>query len=230
MFDRLVASAPPKSWSALGTLSSVAIHGAVLVLAVRATVGTGGGTGTVAVDTTMVFVEPRDESKAEEPPPVPALAAPEGFNVVIAPAAIPTSIPPNDLRETFDPRDYTGIGVERTGNAPLAFGTADVPSGGTWAEAAVDEKPEILSSPPLVYPDLLRQAGIEGSVLVEAIVDTTGRAEPGSIRVIQSANALFNPPALDVIARAVYRPGRVNGEPVRVLVNVPVNFSIRRRS
>src|SRR6267378_8679351 len=38
-----------------------------------------------------------------------------------------------------------------------------------------EERAEVLTSPLPVYPDLLRQAGVQGRVVLEAIVDTTGR-------------------------------------------------------
>ncbi len=40
--------------------------------------------------------------------------------------------------------------------------------------------PDLLSGPPLQYPELLRRAGIEGRVIVQATIDSTGRAEPAS--------------------------------------------------
>src|SRR5213083_2065240 len=47
-----------------------------------------------------------------------------------------------------------------------------------YAEAAVDERPEIVSAPPLEYPPALRHAGLQGRVTVQAVIDTLGRAEP----------------------------------------------------
>src|SRR2546430_5384748 len=49
-----------------------------------------------------------------------------------------------------------------------------------------------LSGPTLVFPELLRQAQLSGRVLVQAIVDTLGRAEPPSVKVIQSPNPGFD--------------------------------------
>jgi len=100
--------------------------------------------------------------------------------------------------------------------------------GQAFIEAVVDEKPERVSTPSLDYPDLLRQAGIEGTVVVEVIIDTLGRAEPGSLRVVQSTNKAFEIPAKDAVLKSLYRPGRVRGQAVRVLVQVPISFSIRR--
>jgi len=53
-----------------------------------------------------------------------------------------------------------------------------------YAEAAVDERAEIVSAPPLEYPPALRHAGLQGRVTVRAVIDTLGRAEPASLKVI----------------------------------------------
>jgi protein TonB len=92
----------------------------------------------------------------------------------------------------------------------------------------VEEQPVMLAHPTLRYPEVLRLAGIEGRVLVEAVLDTLGRAEPGSLRVTDSPNPLFDREALTVVAGSRYRPGRVGGQAVRVRIQVPVAFTIRR--
>ncbi len=229
MFDRLVASAPAKSWSLGGTMFSAVFHGILLYAVVRAGMGGGNGTSKVATDTMLVFVQPEEQQKAEvrPDPQLPEMAS--GFMTLVAPVNIPTDIPAVNLKEVFDPRDYSGVGKERLPSELLRSGS-EVGPGVAYAEAVVDEKPEIISSPPLHYPDILRQAGLEGAVMVEAIIDTLGRAEPGSVRIIQSASPGFDASAKDVILKSLYRPGRVAGQVVRVLVNVPVNFSIRKRS
>ena len=55
-----------------------------------------------------------------------------------------------------------------------------------YSEADVQEKPERLAGPAPVYPSILRQAEIEGEVIVEAIIDTLGRVEPLSLSVVQT--------------------------------------------
>ena len=95
-----------------------------------------------------------------------------------------------------------------------------------YLESVVEERPELVSGPELQYPDLLRQAGIQGRVLVQAIIDTTGRAEPRSVEVIQSPNSGFDQPSTDYVLRALFRPARVHGRPVRVLLNLPIDFKI----
>ncbi|HSD32501.1 MAG TPA: TonB family protein [Gemmatimonadales bacterium] len=94
-------------------------------------------------------------------------------------------------------------------------------------EALVEHPPELLVAPVPPYPARLRAAGVVGHVLVEVVVDTTGRPEPGSLRVVQSSNAGFDAAAVATIRAALFRPGRVWGRAVRVLVRVPVEFRLR---
>jgi protein TonB len=231
MFNGLVASAPAAHTapSALGVAASVVVHGLLIYAAVQATLGREPGPAVAEFDTSMVFIGA--EEQEEQVPAAPELRLdqlPSGFVALVAPVEVPTDIPPIDLTQRFDPRDFTGIGAERPVDVLRPPGPAAAGPRPMYAEALVEEKPEIISSPPLEYPPLMRQAGIEGSVLVEVVIDETGRAEPGTIRVVQSTHPAFEPPARDVVLKSIYRPGRMYGEFVRVLVNVPVTFSIRK--
>jgi len=95
---------------------------------------------------------------------------------------------------------------------------------------AVGEKPEILSGPPATYPEQLRLRGIQGWVLLQAVVDTQGRVEPASLRVISYTDPGFMPVARAQLLQTRFRPARLDGQPVRVLVRVPINFTLRVRS
>ena len=94
----------------------------------------------------------------------------------------------------------------------------------------MDERPELLSHPPLRYPEILKEAGIEGAVVLDAVVDTAGRIERGSVRIVTSTNALFDAAARETIAGSLYRPGRWGGRAVRVRVTQPVVFRLAGRS
>ena len=98
------------------------------------------------------------------------------------------------------------------------------PGNEVFMEAIVEEKPAVLSGPRLQFPELLRQAGIEGRVLVQAIVDTLGRVEPNSVKVLQSPNPGFDQSATNYVLKALFRPARVHGRAVRVLIQIPVDF------
>src|SRR6266568_2074391 len=95
-----------------------------------------------------------------------------------------------------------------------------------YAEATVDEPAEIVSAPPLEYPPALRHAGLQGRVTVQVVIDTLGRAEPASLKVIARPNTAFDESACAYVLHAVFRPARVKGRAVRVLINVPVDYKI----
>src|SRR5438309_4201473 len=93
-------------------------------------------------------------------------------------------------------------------------------------ESMLDERPVFVSGPPLQYPTLLRQAGIQGRVMVRAIIDTTGRAEPASVQVVESPHPGFNQAARNAVLQARFSHGRFRGRSVRVLIEFPVEFRI----
>src|SRR5204862_195074 len=110
-----------------------------------------------------------------------------------------------------------------------AQGNDIVPTGNeVFMEAIVEEKPAVLSGPTLQYPELLRQAQIQGRVLVQAIIDTLGRAEPPSVKVLQSPNPGFDQSAKSYVAKALFRPARVHGRAVRVLIQIPIDFRLKQ--
>ncbi|MGH7548061.1 MAG: energy transducer TonB [Gemmatimonadales bacterium] len=226
MFDVLIESKRsknPKKTLGVGFVSLV-IHTALIVAAVYATLQAGETDNSVRVDTAMVFIAQEQQQKPPEQQPVQLDVPLKGFQTVVAPEVIPTNIPPVNLSEKFDPKDYSGTGVEG------GLATGMVPTGNElFMEAIVEEKPSVLSGPQLQYPELLRQAGIQGRVMVQAIIDTTGRAEPSSVKVLQSPNPGFDQSARGYLLKALFRPARVHGRAVRVLINIPIDFKITAR-
>jgi protein TonB len=117
MFENLIESKRKKQKSLGQSITSVIVHILIIFGAVKATSGAAETLKNVIQDTTMVFLEPpkAPEPPPEQPPPEAVVAAnppPQGFQVVTPPADIPTEIPPVNLNEKFDPRDFTGKGVE----------------------------------------------------------------------------------------------------------------------
>jgi len=101
---------------------------------------------------------------------------------------------------------------------------------GAYLETEVDSQPQRISSPPLEYPRLLQQAGIEGSVLLSAIVGVDGKIEAGSVEILESTNEAFELPSKSLLERSVFRPGKVDGEPVRTRINLPIQFTLMSKS
>ena len=119
-----------------------------------------------------------------------------------------------------------GTGTGLSGLVPP--GIQSPPPGGVHREATVDEPPVVLTHPVLEYPALLRDAGIEGLVIFEVIIDSTGVPEPASLRVIEASHRGFVAAAARVVLGARFRPGRMWGQPVRVLIRQPIMFRLER--
>jgi hypothetical protein len=94
--------------------------------------------------------------------------------------------------------------------------------------SAVQEPPARLRSPMPVYPVGLLQDGIEGIVLIKAVIDTTGRPEPASVEAVVASNPGFVASAKATVLGSVWRPARVSGRKVRVVITIPITYSIRR--
>ena len=74
------------------------------------------------------------------------------------------------------------------------------------------------------YPDILRQAGIEGQAVVGFVVDTSGAVEPSSPRVLSFTHPLLEGPARAAVLRCRFSPGRLAGRVVRVQMQLALNF------
>jgi TonB family protein len=236
VFDKLVES-NPKNRKLGGTgsssLTSLVVHGVLIYGAIMATMKGAEVVQQQSMDTTLVFLteeEKPEEEKPEEPQLASLTPPPQGFQTVVIVTEIPTEIPPVNLNERFDPRDYSGTGVEGGIATGIAGGTGPVPTDlqQVFVEAVVDEPPIRLSGPPPVYPPLLKDAGIEGHVIIEVVIGIDGHPEPDSFRIIESTNKQFERAAKDAVMSSLYRPGRMRGQAVRVLVRQPVNFGLNR--
>lgn len=146
------------------------------------------------------------------PGPIPPISVPVPPRV---------EIPPTDYGVRFDPRLPFDYGRD----ASAGHGTV---GDGAWSIGAVEEPPVLLAGPSLAYPEGLRRAGISGRAIVQAVIDTLGRVEPASV-VVESALAVLEAPARTYVLGALFRPGRASGRAVRVLVRLPIAFTLAPR-
>ncbi len=73
------------------------------------------------------------------------------------------------------------------------------------------------------YPSLARRAGVQGEVVLQAVIGKDGRIE--NLHAV-SGNALLIKAALDAVSRWRYRPYLLNGEPVEVETQITVKFTM----
>jgi TonB family protein len=110
--------------------------------------------------------------------------------------------------------------------ALMAFGAAACATHRVETTVAFDEAPQPLWGPPLAYPESLMQARVEGSVTLQALVDTNGRIDRTSVRVLRSTNPGFEAPAVDMLLGTRFRPAYREGSPTVALIEIPVRFNL----
>ncbi|HEY7235684.1 MAG TPA: energy transducer TonB [Gemmatimonadaceae bacterium] len=79
------------------------------------------------------------------------------------------------------------------------------------------------------YPELLRQAGVEGSFVVEFVVDSTGRVDAKTLNFPTTAHPMFLKAVRDALLRSHYFPAELAGVRVRQLVQQQFSFVLVRR-
>lgn len=109
--------------------------------------------------------------------------------------------------------------VLRAPETALPLLPADIPT--------FDEPAAAIRQPQPRYPPALRLASIEGRVLVEFVIDTTGLIDPGSLRIVERTHQGFEAAALEALERSMFRPARVAGRPVRQRTLQSIAFRIR---
>jgi protein TonB len=77
------------------------------------------------------------------------------------------------------------------------------------------------------YPFSLLSMGVEGNVVVQFVVDSGGKADMRSLRVLRSTHELFTRAVRAVLPRLRFLPAEVGGSKVEVLVEQPFQFSVR---
>jgi protein TonB len=90
---------------------------------------------------------------------------------------------------------------------------------------AFDEPPVLIKFISPRYPDLARQAGIEGTVLIEVLVTEEGKVSEA--RVIQSdVTPAMEKAALEAAKHFLFKPAKQRTVPVRAHMAIPVRFTL----
>jgi protein TonB len=83
--------------------------------------------------------------------------------------------------------------------------------------------PTKVSNVPPVYPDIAKQARVQGVVVLEATISPSG--EVTNVRVVNGI-PLLNEAAMNAVRQWRYTPTLLNGVPVPVIMTVTVNFRL----
>lgn len=77
------------------------------------------------------------------------------------------------------------------------------------------------------YPAQLREQNIEGEVLAQFVVDTMGRVDMRTLRVLKSTDPLFTQSVREALVGLRYLPAELGGHKVKQMVQQPFTFSLR---
>jgi TonB family protein len=102
--------------------------------------------------------------------------------------------------------------LQQDPNAPKVESPAE-PIGGP---AAIQKK--------VIYPEIAKRAGIEGTVYVEATVDVNGNVS--STKVTKGVHTALDKEAAEAVAKTKFAPARAGGKAVPATVTVPIRFRL----
>jgi TonB family protein len=88
--------------------------------------------------------------------------------------------------------------------------------------------PRRIKSPQPEWPPGARQFGVTGALVVQAIIDRTGRPiRPTVLTPLPAATLTWA--ALEAVKEWRFEPSRLGGEPVSVYYNLTINYRLRSR-
>ena len=247
MFNVVVEHRKRRIWSARTVAISVGAHALVLVAVVAAAANSGPPPQRV-VEYDIGRLHEKAPVQPVQPPPPPLV---DHHPVVVkgrtlqlnTPTQVPTTITPPR------PDDVPVSATEFSGEGPIG-NVIGTPDPGPQPAPPVDPAPlrdfrtdvipaedaeqlPQLASPRDAqrllernYPPILRDAGVTGHTTVVLVIDRNGQVEPGSVTVRETTHDAFRDAAVRAAERFRFRPARVNGQPVAVVISIPIDWQI----
>jgi len=166
------------------------------------------------------------------PPPLTDAPPPPKVQVVqqVAPPAAAVPVPVPDAQAPEDQKIASqeelsaaspGVSNEGNDNLVVAPPSDELPKFGDYVY--VEELPEPVTKVAPAYPEIARDAGVDGTVMVQALVGKDGGVK--DTRVVKSI-PMLDAAAVAAVKQWVFKPALSNNKPVAVWVAVPVHFSL----
>jgi len=174
---------------------------------------------------------PKEEPKPPPPDVVMKAPPPKGFQVLTAPIKIPDVLPDIDLKKTItNEADFSVKGVAGGFAKGVVGGTPQpINSDQTYFEFQVEKQvAPAPGNPSPRYPDMLRSANVEGEVLAQFVVDTTGKADMSTFKVLKETHALFTQAVKTALPQMRFYAAEVGGKKVKQLVQMPFQFNLTK--
>ncbi|HEU6453411.1 MAG TPA: TonB family protein [Gemmatimonadaceae bacterium] len=237
MLATLIESKRTRSRNRGATAVSVIVHALVIILAAAVTAHASDGMSAARPKPPdVIYVEPPQHVQPEQHPSAPSHpetpSQPEiprlPYPIVDMPKTIPTDLPPvNPSLPPVDPGQFA-IGPRSNDNNPGAGRATSRSGSGTFTAWEVEKAVIPLSgNPKPAYPSMLQSAHVDGEVLAQFVVDTTGRVDMSTFRAIQATNELFVQSVRRALSEWKFRPAEAGGVKVKQLVQMPLTFKVR---
>ncbi len=216
---------------------SVALHAVALVAVVIVPILTSEELPEPTAAVRAFFVEPVAPPPPAPPPPPPA---PRAATAPRTPPRVMTDAPkftaPIEVPEEVKPEEGIDLGVEGgvaggvEGGVPggVVGGVVGGLPDGPPPQQAVRvggqiKEPKKLKHVAPAYPDIAKQARVQGVVILECTISPQGRVT--GVTVLRGI-PLLDQAAIDAVKLWVYTPTLLNGVPVPVIMTVTVNFKL----
>jgi len=179
------------------------------------------------------------------PPPPPKKRKPSGKRTRIRPVQTKTAVTPGklvapvEIPEDIAEEELSEIGVEGgvVGGVEggVVGGVLGGVVGGVLGGVVGDSEspvraygeirpPKLIKEVNPIYPEIARQARVEGIVILEATTDTYGRVQ--TVKVLRGV-PLLETAAIDAVRQWVYEPMIINGRPRGFIFVVRVTFRLK---
>lgn len=182
------------------------------------------------------FVEPMAAPAPPPPPPPPAPRPASAPKVIPKPVVENQFVAPVEVPEEITPEESIDMGVEGgaggvEGGVPggvvggIVGGLPDAPPPPVQAVRVGGQikEPKKLKNVSPVYPDIAKQARVQGVVILECTISPQGKVT--DVKVLRGI-PLLDQAAIDAVKQWVYTPTLLNGVPVPVIMTVTVNFKL----
>jgi TonB family protein len=210
------------------TMASVLAHATLVSIAVALTAG---GSGSPAIERisleSLVYTAPRPVAPTPPAPSTRGVASHPSRDLVIPTLQLPAVpltnwAPASQTQQLVDPSAF-GPGISGTIGDPAGVSRTGIHTASSVDRIVVPRA----DNPTPEYPASLRAASIVGEVLVQFVVDTTGRVDPATITVARTTHAQFGDAVRRWLVRTRYTPAEANGRRVPQLVQQEIGFSLR---
>jgi protein TonB len=213
------ASDRPLLWSALAAAGLLHLGALCLPLPPPAEVELPEMPRGPTINLTELVIPPPSLPELDLPPPgrfVRRLPVPAPEFAIVEPLREPARTPLSDLAPG-DPPPW--VGARPTAPPPLS-GPVDERTPGVELPVALAGRLQP------AYPEGARRFGLEGLVVLRALITESGDVE--SIEVVRETRPGlgFGAAAVEAVSTWKYRPGRLDGRPVAVMLTVVVDFRL----